>query len=68
MRMAHRSREMTNKLGGYAIGEAASNRADKPHRGNAYSRAYHGPSHEIVKKPFATHKAATKRYDLRRAA
>ena len=55
-RMAHRSREMTNRLRDYANGEAAPDRADKPHRRNAYSRAFHGPSHEIVKKPFATPK------------
>jgi hypothetical protein len=58
---------MTNGPKGHDFGEAASSRADKPHSGNAYSRAYHGPGHEIVKKPFAPRKAANKRHGLHKA-
>ena len=52
-RIAPRPREMTNEPRGHVFCEAAPSRADKPHGGNDCSRAYHGPGHEIVKKPFA---------------
>ena len=52
-RIAPRPREMTNEPRGHVFCEAAPFRADKPHGGNDCSRAYHGPGHEIVKKPFA---------------